>query len=285
MSAHAPGHTSVGIFAKTFAGSAPLNVLTQARDAGYDTVQYNMACSGLASLPSFIPPAVISGIHDATRASGVGIAALSATYNMIHPDAAVRAAGLQSLRVLAESANALEIPLLTLCSGSRNASDQWAPHPDNDSAESWRDLLASMSAAIALAERYDLVLGIEPEPSNVVASAKHARRLIDELASARVGVIIDAANLIGPVIAESAATQRDVIAHAVDQLGPRIVLVHAKDRRADGAFVAPGQGIVDFNAYFDALDAAGVRAPVIAHGLAPADAAETCRYLRERLRE
>jgi len=47
----------LGIFAKTFDGSTPIQVLRAARDAGYDAVQYNMACSGLAPLPETIDPA------------------------------------------------------------------------------------------------------------------------------------------------------------------------------------------------------------------------------------
>ena len=41
----------VGVFAKTFEGNHPATVLAAIRDAGFSTVQYNMACSGLGSLP------------------------------------------------------------------------------------------------------------------------------------------------------------------------------------------------------------------------------------------
>ncbi len=41
----------LGIFAKTFQGREPRAILQAARDAGYRVVQYNMACSGLPSMP------------------------------------------------------------------------------------------------------------------------------------------------------------------------------------------------------------------------------------------
>jgi len=41
----------IGVFAKTFAGSDPRGVLAQVAGAGFTTTQYNMSCSGLASLP------------------------------------------------------------------------------------------------------------------------------------------------------------------------------------------------------------------------------------------
>jgi sugar phosphate isomerase/epimerase len=273
----------LGIFARTFAGSAPLAVLTQARDAGFDSVQYNMACSGLPSLPGEIAPAVIEAMVTASSDTGIGLVALSATYNMIHPDRAVRADGRQSLEVLAAAAHSAGIPMLTLCTGSRNAEDQWAPHADNGSAEAWRDLLDGMAHAISVAEQHDLSLGVEPEPSNVVGSALLARRLLEDVHCARVGIVLDAANLIESVLSESSAARNTVISEAVDTLADRIVLVHAKDRAASGAFVAPGDGVVDFAAYFSALAAAGVHAPVITHGLTAHDAPRAAVLLRAAL--
>ena len=89
--------TSVGIFAKTFAFTSPRAVLSQARDAGYDAVQYNMACSGLPSLPAEVSANEVQALRSAVAETGVRIAALSATYNMVHPVAAHRAAGQRRL--------------------------------------------------------------------------------------------------------------------------------------------------------------------------------------------
>ncbi|MCE2749841.1 MAG: hypothetical protein LW715_14095, partial [Rhodobacter sp.] len=90
----------LGIFAKTFAGDDPGNVLGAARAAGFACVQYNMACSGLPAMPDDIPAAVAAAVRAASAQTGVAVAAVSGTYNMIHPDLAVRAAGLRRLGVL-----------------------------------------------------------------------------------------------------------------------------------------------------------------------------------------
>ena len=76
----------LGIFAKTFAGTDPQAVLSAARQAGYQVVQYNMACSGLPSLPAEITEEQAIGVAKAAQITGVAIAAISATYNMTHPD-------------------------------------------------------------------------------------------------------------------------------------------------------------------------------------------------------
>ncbi len=242
-----------------------------------------MACSGLASLPDAVHPDHVAAITLAMQGTGIGIAALSATSSLIHPDAVERQRGLMSVRVLASVAQQLQIPVLTLCTGSRNVASQWETHPDNTSADAWRDLCGSMAELIEAATAADAVLAIEPEPANVVDSAVSARRLLDELASDRVGIIIDAANLIDPAVHTTPGMRRDVVTRAVDLLADCIVLVHAKDRTADGRVVAPGQGVVDFDRYFRDLAAAGVQAPVIAHGLNAGEAASTAVFLRERL--
>jgi sugar phosphate isomerase/epimerase len=274
---------TLGIFARTFPGTDAQGVLRQARDAGFASVQYNMACSGLNALPTAVPSQVLQALSNASDQSQVTLAALSATYNIIHPDHTKRAAGLGAARVLAAAASAVGVPILTLCSGSRSSEDQWAPHPENRSARAWRDLLEGMRALIALAEEHDLTLGLEPEPANVVESASRARELIEQLGSPRVGIVLDAANLVEPVLRESVEVHKTLVRRAVDLLADRIVLVHAKDRALDGRVVAPGQGIIDFHTYFHALASAGVRVPVITHGLAAGEARATFTFLAERL--
>lgn len=270
----------LGIFAKTFPGDTPFTVLQAVRAAGYRVAHYNMACSGLDAMPDMIPEGAATAVAAAAHASGVRLAAVSATYNMIHPDPAVRRRGHARLRVIAGASRAMETKLLTLCTGTRDPGDQWRRHPDNDAPEVWRDLLASMEVLLAIAEEYDLDLGIEPERANVVNSASRARRLLDELASPRVRIVIDPANL---VETEPADEKRRIIAEAIDCLGDRIVMAHAKDRTADGRFATAGKGVLDYSHYLGRLKAVGFDGPLIAHGLSEAEAPETARFLEREM--
>jgi sugar phosphate isomerase/epimerase len=267
---------NLGIFAKTFAGSTAEAVLAAARGAGYGCVQFNLACCGLPSMPDALPPGTAAGIADAAARAGVAIAALSGTYNMIHPDPAIRAQGLRRLELLLSEARAMGTGLVTLCTGTRDAEDQWRHHPDNDRPEAWSDLLAEMEKAAALAERFGVDLGIEPEHANVVSTAPRAVKLLREIPSARLRIILDPANMIEA--AES--DQHRLYTEACDLLGPRIALAHAKDRDAQGAVVPAGQGIIDFPVFFAALTRAGFSGPVVTHGLEAGDATPVARFLR-----
>lgn len=268
----------LGIFAKTFPGTDPATVLAAAKAAGFEAVQYNMACSGLAAMPDVLPPAVTQAVADAAGSTGVAIAAVSGTYNMIHPDPAVRLVGLQRLGVLLASAKAMGTRMVTLCTGTRDATDQWRGHPENSSPEAWRDLLAEMEKAIVLAEAQGITLGIEPELANVVDGPARARRLLDTLQSPALGIVLDPANLFEVA---SDAGRRDIIAGAVDLLGDRIIMAHAKDRDPAGGFATAGRGVVDFPHFIACLRSAGFDGDLVTHGLTAAEATAVARFLRD----
>lgn len=272
----------LGIFAKTFARTTPGAVIGQARAAGFSTVQYNMACSGLPAMPDAIPIETAKAVAVAAGSAGITVAAVSGTYNMIHPDPAARARGLVRLDVLAKACADLDTRLITLCTGTRDAEDQWRGHLDNDTPEAWRDLLVEMERAIAIAETYDIALGVEPELGNVVNSAAKARLLIDQLGSARLRIVIDPANLFE---VETVDRQRDIVAAAIDLLGDRIVMGHAKDRTAMGDFTAAGSGVLDFRHYVRRLVSAGFDGPLVTHGLSAAEAPSVAKFLTGILRE
>lgn len=268
----------IGIFAKTFTAQGALPVLRAARAAGYATAQFNMACLGLPSMPDAIDASAAASIAQASRDSGVSIAAVSGTYNMIHPDPAQRAAGLRQLGVVIGAARAIGARLVTLCTGTRDAQDQWRHHPDNVSAEAWRDLRTEMEKAVTLADMHDVDLGVEPELANVISDAPAARRLIDELRSPRLRIVLDPANLF-EIAGEQA--RRDIIARAVDLLADRIAMAHAKDRDAQGGFIAAGQGVIDFPHFIKRLRVAGFDGPLVTHGLTEAEAPSVAAFLKQ----
>jgi sugar phosphate isomerase/epimerase len=236
-----------------------------------------MACSGLPAMPDEIPPAVVDAVAVASRETGVALAAVSGTYNMIHPDPAVRATGLRRLALLIDKAGGLGTGVVTLCTGTRDAEDQWRNHPDNGTPEAWRDLLEEMARACSLAEARGVRLGIEPELANVVSDAGAARRLIDTLQSPALAVILDPANLFEQA---GEAERTRIIEEAIDLLADRIVMAHAKDRNPDGSFATAGKGVIDFTHFIGRLRSAGFDGDLVTHGLAAAEAQGVARHLK-----
>jgi sugar phosphate isomerase/epimerase len=269
----------IGVFAKTFPGNSPEAVLRQSAAAGFEGVQYNMACSGLASMPGEIAPDEARAVAEAARVSGQQVFAVSGTYNMIHPDPSVRRAGERRLAVIAAACRDMGTSLVTVCTGTRDAEDQWRHHPENASAEAWRDLLHSFEVAVRIAEQHGVLLGVEPELANVVSSATAARRLIDEMGSRAIRIVLDPANLAEQ--AESAERRR-IIEQSVDLLAGDIVMAHAKDRAEDGNVATAGKGVIDFGHFLSRLKSVGFDGPIVAHGFEAGEAAEVAQFLRQQ---
>lgn len=266
----------IGVFAKTFAGSSPLPVLAAVKAAGFTCAQFNLACAGLPALPEAVPQEVLAAIRAAVAASGVELVALSGTANLIHPDPSTREAGLRQVGVVIETARALAIPMVTLCTGTRDPADPWRHHPGNADPAAWADLRAALEMILPRAEAASIDLGIEPEGGNVVTGAARARRLLDEMASPRLRIVLDPANLFEH---GSAGDVRRLVDEAIDRLGPDIAMAHAKDRQGDGRIVPAGRGIVDFDAFLARLQAAGFDGPVVAHGFETQDAVDVATFL------
>lgn len=271
----------LGIFAKTFDGKDPLTVLQAVAAAGFGAAQYNMACSGLPSMPDVIDEVDARSVADAAVRTGVEIVAVSGTYNMIHPDPAVRTAGHRRLETIAASSAAMSTRLITLCTGTRDPIDQWKEHPDNNTPEAWRDLLDAMAIAVEIADCHDVDLGIEPELANVINSAEKARRLIAEIQSPRLKIVLDPANLFEAATPEE---QKQTVSAAIDLLADRIVMAHAKDRTQDGRFATAGKGVLDYRHYLGKLKDIGFSGSLVTHGLAATEARDVATFLTDHLK-
>ncbi len=270
-----------GIFSKTFDAPTVDTVFAAVREHGYRATQFNFASAGLPSLPKAVPPEAVTAIGAARENHGVLIEAVSATFNMTHPRPEVIADGLAALEAIAHAAAALGCGLLTLCTGTLDPDDQWRHHPGNDSPAAWAALTRCMEKALAVAEKYDLALGVEPELGNIVSSAPKARKLIDDMGSRRIKIIFDPANLFERV--DSLAEQHRIVDDALDLLGPDIVIAHAKDRAPDGSFTTAGRGILDYPHYISGLRRVGFDGCVVTHGLPAGEAAFVAELLHRLL--
>ena len=270
----------LGIFAKTFERPTVGSVFDAVRAHGLRVAHFNMSCTGRASMPDAIPEALAASVGTAAEERDLTLAGVSGTFNMIHPDPAVRERGLRRLDVLAGACDAMGTDVITLCTGTRDPDDKWRRHPDNDTDAAWRDLRRSMERALAVAETHDVTLALEPEHANVVDTARKGARLIEEMGSSRLKVVFDPANLFETAPPDE---RRRRVEEGLALLGEHVVVAHAKDRRADGTFCPAGHGVLDYDHYLEQLRAAPTDAPLVLHGLAEDEVPGCLAFLRERL--
>lgn len=272
-----------GIFAKTFARGSVEEVLAAVASHGIRSVQFNMACAGTPSMPDAIDFALAQRIAGACSANGIEMAAVSGTFNVIHPNVGQRESGLRRLDALAAACSALGTRIITMSTGTRDAENMWRRHADNDTPEAWWDLCATMERAIQIAEDCDVALAFEPEVSNVVDTAAKGRRLIEEIQSTRLRVVIDGANLFH---AGELPRMREILEEAFDLLGESIVLAHAKDlsRDGDAGHEAAGTGLLDYDHYIALLDRIGYKGPLVLHNLSEAQIPDAVKFLEGKIR-
>jgi sugar phosphate isomerase/epimerase len=272
----------IGIFGKVFNRPTLAETLDAVAAHNLHWIQFNMVSAGVDSMPDAIPPELVASIRSEMDARSMRMAALSGTFNMIHPDPQVRQDGLRRLRVLAEICQPLRVDLLTLCTGTRDPENMWRRHPDNDTPAAWHDLTHTMEQALRIADDFNLNLGVETEVSNVVDSAPKARRLIDQMQSPRLKIIIDCANIFHK---GELARMHAMMDEAFDLLGDHIALAHAKDLKEDGdaGQEAAGTGVLDFAYYARQLQKIGYQGAWVLHGLNENQVAASIAFLQKIL--
>ena len=274
----------LGIFAKTFSRPSLEELLDAVVAHDLFETQFNMSVVGLPSMPAEIDPPLADRVREAAAERNVALVAVSGTFNMAHPDEGVRRDGLRRLGVLAGACRRLGTSTITLCTGTRDPEDMWRRHPDNGGREAWRDMLATMQEALEAAEERCVTLAFEPEINNVVGSAEEGRRLLDEMRSPHLKVVMDAANLFDATDpARGLSRSEEVLGEAFGLLGGNVIMAHAKDVRVSGEVVAAGKGDLDYDLYLRHLVEAGFDGPLILHGLVEEEVADSLAFLRERL--
>jgi sugar phosphate isomerase/epimerase len=243
-------------------------------------VQFDLASAVGETFPMELPQASVEAIRGGFSQRKLQLAALSGTYNMIDPDRRARETGAAGLKRVIALAPKLGAPVVTLCTGSRDRQSMWQRHEDNDTPEAWADLLAQVEQVVVDAENHGVLLGVEPEIGNTVNSVHKARRLLDEIRSVHLKIIMDGANIFQR---GQLPNMREVLEEAFELLGSEIALAHAKDLERDGeaGHVAAGRGRLDYPYYLELMKKSGFDGAIILHALNPIEAKERLAFVRK----
>lgn len=236
----------LGVRAHDF-GRMPADALAARIAAGgFSCVQLalNKAIAGLDLRAGDLNGELARDIGGAFELHGVGIEVLGCYINPIHPDLQTRAVLLDIFKDHLRCARDFGCGIVALESGSVNA--DYSPHPANHGEKAFQTMLASISALVAVAENFDVSVGLEAVTSHTVSTPQKMRRVLDEIGSHKLQVVLDPVNLLS---AENFRQQLRVIAEALDLFGDRVAVVHAKDFIFEnGALktVPAGRGQLDY---------------------------------------
>jgi sugar phosphate isomerase/epimerase len=267
----------IGVCTTDFETAMPADSLfALVKELGFSSVQLafssvsecNFSVSDHIEIPGSVSDEAIAAIRAAAAKYDIHICAVNGTFNMAHPDPAVRAEGVARFEGFLKAVAAIGCNMATLCSGSRSLSGLWTYDPATADESAYADMKAGMGEVVAIAEKYNITLAIETEASNVVSTPECARRIMDEIGSPNLKMILDCANLFhrGEAHPENV---RPAIDKAIEYFGKDIVIAHGKDiRESDGIdFCGTGFGIVNFPYMLEKLAESGFSGDMMLHGI------------------
>lgn len=244
--------------------------LERIHSMGFECVQFKMSTLGLPVLPETLPHGKAGEIGATFWAFGLNLAAVSGTFNTAHPNKDERESGITGMRTLCEAANDMGTSIITICTGTRDPEYMWRSHPENETPEAWQVMKKTMREIIRIAEANSVHLAFEIEVSNIVNSVEKAVRLLDEIDSDNLNIVMDPANLL---FKDDVPSQLEIFEKALSRLGSKIVLTHAKDigefdeNTGELERVPAGKGRLDYPGFFQLLEKTGYQGPIIIHSL------------------
>jgi sugar phosphate isomerase/epimerase len=207
-------------------------------------IQFALKKSFPDSTPSLtaISPGTASYYGNAFRQAGIQMAVLGCYVNIIDTDPFKRAQALAEFNTHLRLARDFGASLVGTETGSVGRGYTTA----NFTEQAFQEVVTSVKVMVAEAERFGVTVGIEAGLHHPLYSASLTRRLLDEIPSNNLQVILDCANLMSPT---NFLHQEAIIMEALKLLGNRMVIIHLKDFIVqDGVIkiVPVGQGWLEF---------------------------------------
>ncbi len=223
---------------------------------------------------SALTPERCQAIAGTYRRAGIALHSIGVYTNLIHPDPAERGANLAYFESMMVIGRAMGVSVFITEAGDYHPPEPGAGTAYHFREEVWHRMIATGKELAALAERHGAVVLMEPYFGGFLASAKRARRFLEEVGSPRIRALLDPANLL----------ELNDLDEMVDQLQPFIDCFHAKDRKLHVERGVPaGQGDLDYRQFVTLAARRVPHAPLILEYVGPADYRQALAHLRDTL--
>ena len=269
----------VGTMSGTFKRETLEETLDASLAQGIHHLQFNWGSAHPSGpLPEVIDEiASYAGVEFKKR--NMVVAAVAGNANMVDVEPEKRQKAIDKLLMIIPVCGKIGTKVIATCTGSRNPESMWRNHPDNQSERTWKTLRDTLEKILPAAEAAGVDIAFEPEYNNVCQNARLSRKLIDEMASPRLKVVMDAANIFGK---DDLPRMKEVLDEAFDLLGDYVAIAHGKDldHGGDAGHLPAGSGKLDYAHYVKLLCSLSFDVPVILHGLTEKQLPESVAMLR-----
>ena len=230
------------------------------------------------------PGSLSSGLARSIRHSfqqhQVDIAVLGCYINVIHPNLDERNKGLDFFKEHLHFAKEFGCTIVGTETGNVYADIKYTE--ENFREEPFQAVVNSVRDLVNEAEKFDVIVGIEPGVNHPIYSPKTMKRLLDTIPSKNLQIILDPVNLLTP---ETYKNQEHIIQEAFDLLGDRIVIIHAKDftiKDGEIKMVSVGQGLLDYKKIFSFVKEKKPDMQILMESTKEKDMEKSISYLRNQ---
>lgn len=176
----------------------------------------------------------------------IDIIVLGCYINMIHPNEDERKKALDFFKTHIRYAS--DFKAATVASETGGVYPEIQFTRDNYTEEAYQKVLKSMKELVAEAEKFGVIMTVEGGINHPIYSPEMMERLLNDIDSNNLQVILDPVNYLYPEDT-SIEAQHEVIDQAFERFGDKITVIHAKDFKVkDGQLeiVPVGTGDMDY---------------------------------------
>ena len=210
----------------------------------FSNIQFAIKKSFPELVPSFqsLSPGIASFFGDYFARNGIKISTLGCYVNISSRDTSVRKEAIENFKIHLQLTRDFQASIV----GTETGSVGNGYTSENFTEEAYQIARSSVIEMVEYAEQFGATVGIEAGLNHPLYSAKLARRLVEEVQSPHLKIILDVANLIN---LENASKCKEITMEAIDLLHDHIAMIHLKDLTIHNGkleIVPVGKGILNF---------------------------------------
>lgn len=265
----------IGMRGHDFGRMQPQALAEAIREKGFCAAQLAFTKAFPEPTEAYMSPERLEEIRDVFAESGVSVPVMGCYISASDIDDAVRnEAKAQFAAILRAS-----VLLGAGCVGTETTPFTFA---EEEREAAYARLLDFMRAVVPVAEECGAIVGIEPVATHTLNTPEMARRMLDDVGSDSVKIILDMVNLMTKETS-SPQSQLEILERCLALWGDRICALHIKDGVFDeaGNWVDTpiGEGIVDWKTLFPVIRARNDALCALREGVWPGRAEEESQRL------
>ena len=237
----------IGVRGHDYGCASPEEMARRISEAGFCCFQLALhkAIEGVEPIYGFLNPGFCYSVKSAFESRGLEVAVLGCYIDPASQDEERRQYDLKRFEEQVMYCRQL---------GSNIVATETSRCAEEDRPKQYELLLDSVKRMAAQAEKFGVFVGIEPVLKHTLNTPALAGRLLSDIASPNLQIVLDPINLLSP---QNIERQKDIIDECFDTFSDRIIAVHAKDVVIENGRFKPcviGQGLFDHKYFYKKLN-------------------------------